>query len=126
MEHEFADEHGLGEAAASIDRLTGALLDQLDVLRDLLRDTSSHDLAAALAELQERVGELLDLGLHDLGAVGEASLREIGRATRRIERARRRIVDDLAPTTTAEGALRRWTASVPGDRRIRPTVADED
>ncbi len=124
MEH-GDDEQSLGEAAASIDRLTAALLDQLDVLRDLLRDTSSRDLAAALAELQDRVGELLDLGLHDLGVAGEASLREIARATRRIEDARRRIVDDLAPVATAEGALRRWTASVPGDRRVRPTTSDE-
>lgn len=110
----------LDGAASTIDQLTEALLGQLDVLRSVLQESSSHDLATALAELHDRVTELLDLDLRSMSASSEASLRGIAAATERIEQARRRIVDDLASTTSAEGALRQWTGSEPGDERIRP------
>lgn len=115
------DHHDAVEAAiSSIDELTAALVDQLAALRGRLRDSSAHDLADALRDLQDHVRELLATDVATMGPAALASLEAIAAATDRIERTRARLLDELSPAISAEAALRNWTGSTPRDGRIRP------
>lgn len=119
-----ADDEEAQDVVSDIDALTEDLVLQLQALRDTLHDASVRDLADALGDLQARVTDLLAEGAGSLGPAGEASVRAIGAAAARLERARTRLVDELAPPTAAEGALRQWTRSTPGDPRVRPADTD--
>ena len=120
MESEHEEDEAIRDAVSSVDELTAELVAQLDALRGRLREGSARDLADALAELQERVQELLTLGADGLTPTAFASLDAIADATERIERARARLEGELAAPVSAEAALRAWTRSAPDDGRVRP------
>lgn len=126
MEHERDDDEAIRDAVSSVDELTAELVEQLDALRGRLREGSARELAGALGELQDRVGELLDVGADGLTPAALRSLDAIADATERIEHARLRLQDELAAPVSAEAALRAWTRSAPGDGRVRPDADAAD